>query len=162
MPGKSSGSLKRKSPGNKGKKNSRNSAIARPFAGVVTRQATDIAGGYQVVLETADGHWYGRGLELPHVFADGDTPDACVAATQQAMAVAVAYLLEQGQSPPAAARSARRTQQVNVRLTSEEKAIIEASARNKGFSGLSDYLRNAALEATGKPTPARRKRRRAS
>jgi predicted RNase H-like HicB family nuclease len=101
-------------------------------------------------------------LELPHVFADGDTADACVTATREAMAAAVAYLLEQGQSPPPAARSARRTQQVNVRLTAEEKSMIEATARNKGFSGLSDYLRAAALEATKKRAPARGKGRRAS
>lgn len=117
---------------------------------------------YQVVLEASDDHWYGRGLELPHVFANGTTPDACVAATQQAMTAAVAYLLEQGQSPPPPARSTRRTQQVNVRLTIEEKTIIEASARNKGFSGLSDYLRSAALEATGRRASSKRNSRRAS
>ena len=50
-----------------------------------------------------------------------------------------------GASP---ARMGRRTQQVNVRLTAAEKAALEIIARRKGFQGLSDYLRAAALEAT--------------
>jgi hypothetical protein len=36
-----------------------------------------------------------------------------------------------------------------VRLTSEEKAILESTARRKGFEGLSDFLRAAAMEAGG-------------
>ncbi len=161
MSDKSSGSSK-KSPKRKATVRDQGAAIARPFAAAVAKQAAGVAAHYQVVLEESDGRWYGRGLELPHVFADGATPDACVTATQQAMAAAVAYLLEQGQAPPPPARAARRTEQVNVRLTAEEKSIIEVAARSKGFSGLSDYLRAAALEATKKRAPARGRSRRAS
>ncbi len=142
-------------------KSSRSGLSSAPFAPAIAKKAMDVAASYQLIVEETDGHWYGRGLELPHVFADGSTPDSCVRATRQALAAAVAYLLESGQSPPAAARAARRTQQVNVRLTAEEKAAIEASARSKGFSGLSDYLRAAALEAT-KQVPVKRRGRRAS
>jgi predicted RNase H-like HicB family nuclease len=117
---------------------------------VIAREAAALAAQYQVILETEDGHWYGRGLEMPHVFGDGATPDKCVAATREALAAAVAYLLEQEQPPPAPARTGRRTQQVNVRLTAEEKAVIESTARRKGYSGLSDYLRATALESTGR------------
>lgn len=41
----------------------------------------------------------------------------------------------------------KRTQQVNVRLTPEEKVILEGTARRKGFEGLSDFIRAAALES---------------
>ena len=148
MCAKSNGSSKRKPKGNKTPE--RASGIARSFDAATAREAAAIAARYQVILEAEDGHWYGRGLELPHVFGDGATPDKCVAATREALTAAVAYLLEQGQKPPAPARTGRRTQQVNVRLTAEEKAIIEGTARRKGFSGLSDYLRAAALESTGR------------
>ena len=124
--------------------------VARPFAADVARQAAAMAMRYQVILETDEGHWYGRGLELPHVFGDGATPGKCVRATREALQAAVAYLLEQGQKPPAPARTGQRTQQVNVRLTAEEKAMIESTARRKGFSGLSDYIRAAALESTSR------------
>jgi len=62
------------------------------------------------------------------------------------LTVAVAYLLEEGQRPPTPATDGRRTMQVNIRLTAEEKALLEVTAQRKGFSGLSDYVRAAAIE----------------
>lgn len=85
---------------------------------------------------------------MPQVFGDCKTPEACVANTREALEGAVAYLLEQGRRPPASATTGQRTNQVNVRLTAEEKALLEASAKRKGFSGLSDFARAAAIEAT--------------
>ncbi|HTQ39157.1 MAG TPA: hypothetical protein VMJ32_09010 [Pirellulales bacterium] len=120
--------------------------LRRPFRTDVLKQAAALAEQYQIILENDAGHWYGRGLELPHVFGDGASPQACIKSTRQALAAAVAYFLEQGRNPPSAARSGKRTQQVNVRLTAEEKAMLEGIARGKGFQGLSDYLRAAALE----------------
>ena len=70
MPGKSKTSAK---------------AIDRPFPAELLRQAKKIADGYQVILHCEEGHWYGRGLELPHVFGDGQTVAACVADTRQAL-----------------------------------------------------------------------------
>jgi len=102
---------------------------------------------YQIIVECEDGHWYGRGLELPHVYGDGPTAAACIDNTREALASAVAYVLEQGQAPPSPAKHGKRTTQVNVRLTAEEKAILEGTARRKGFEGLSDFLRAAAMEA---------------
>jgi uncharacterized protein (DUF1778 family) len=54
--------------------------------------------------------------------------------------------LENGQRPSTPAREGARTAQVNVRLTSEEKTLFEAAAKRKGFSGLSDFVRAAAME----------------
>ena len=102
---------------------------------------------YQIIVECEAGEWYGRGLELPHVYGDGPTPAACIDNTRQALAAAVACILEQGQVPPTPAKHGKRTTQVNVRLTAEEKAILESTARRKGFEGLSDFLRAAAMEA---------------
>lgn len=76
---------------------------------------------------------------------DGKTPDECVKRTQEAMAVAVAVLLERGQTPPLPVSEARRSEQINVRLTQEEKLLMEHSARARGFRGISDYLRSLAL-----------------
>jgi uncharacterized protein (DUF1778 family) len=39
-----------------------------------------------------------------------------------------------------------RTAQVNVRLTAEEKALLESTAKRKCYSGLSDFIRAAAIE----------------
>jgi predicted RNase H-like HicB family nuclease len=122
--------------------------LRRPFEKTVARRAARLAGQYQIVLAFEDGEWFGHGLELPNVFGDGRTPDACVASTRQALALAVATMLEAGQRPPAPARSQVRTEQVNVRLTAEEKAVLESTARDRGFRGLSDFLRAGALAFT--------------
>jgi predicted RNase H-like HicB family nuclease len=128
-------------------KRANNKRLDRPFAADTLKAARSIVGDYQIILECEDGHWYGRGLELPHVYGDGETSAACIAATREALTAAAAYLLEQGQAPPSPAKQGKRTTQVNVRLTAEEKAILEGTARRKGFEGLSDFLRAAALEA---------------
>jgi predicted RNase H-like HicB family nuclease len=131
----------------KAKSRGASGGLARPFAAKLREQAAALANEYQIILTSEDGQWYGRGLELPHVFGDGSTPEKCIANTRQALTAAVAYLLEQVQSPPLPAKQGKRTTQVNVRLTAEEKAILEGTARRKGFEGLSDFLRAAALES---------------
>jgi len=80
---------------------------------------------------------------MPTVFADGQTPDACVRAVREALTVAVATMLENGKRPPTSAN--RRSVQVNIRLTPDEKLALEEAASRMGFKGLSDFIRHAAL-----------------
>jgi uncharacterized protein (DUF1778 family) len=68
--------------------------------------------------------------------------------TRESLAGAVALLLERGEKPPAPARIGQRTKQVNIRLTDEEFALLKIAARNKGFCGISDFMRAAVLEST--------------
>jgi len=46
---------------------------------------------------------------------------------------AVATMLETGETPPAA--GVKRTEQINIRLTSEEKLILEEESERQGFEG---------------------------
>lgn len=121
--------------------------IDRPFAASILVDARRLAEQYQVILQCEDGRWYGRGLELSRVYGDGATPEECIEQTREALAVTVAALLEQGQSPPKPAREGKRAQQVNVRLTAEERVLLETAARQRGYTGLSDFIRSTALEA---------------
>jgi predicted RNase H-like HicB family nuclease len=120
--------------------------IDRPFDPPIFRRARRIAEKYQVILQFEDGEWYGRGLELPNAFGDGKTPDACVKMTREAFAAVVATMIEDGHKPPLPASDALRDQQVNVRLTTEEKARLEESSQQAGFRGVSDYVRFRALD----------------
>jgi len=122
-------------------------AVDRPFSAEILGKAKQLAAQYQVILTCEEGHWYGRGLEMPHVFGDGKTAGQCVENVREALTGAVAYLLEEGQHAPAPARVGRRNTQVNVRLTAEEKALLEATAQRRGFNGLSDFIRAAVLES---------------
>ena len=126
-------------------KKSSKKAVDRPFDAVILRKARHIADAYQIILHFENGEYYGRGLEMPQVMNDGKTPDECVANTREILTTAVAYLLETGEVPPSPASENKRSEQVNIRVTAEEKLLLEEAARNKGFRGVSDFVRNASL-----------------
>jgi predicted RNase H-like HicB family nuclease len=120
---------------------------AEPFRPSILQKARDIAHGYKLTIEKSERLGYiGSSVEIPTVFADGDTPDKCYEATQEALSVAVATMLEAGQTPPQPAAFMKRTTQVNVRLTHEEKALIAAAAAKAGFKGLADFIRTTVLD----------------
>ena len=81
------------------------------------------------------------------MFGDGKTVNECVKDTRETLCGAVALMLEQGQRPPSPSRAGTRTAQVNVRLTAEEKALLEGTAKQRGYSGLSDFIRPVAIES---------------
>ena len=119
--------------------------LTAPFDPAILASAKRLAHAYDLILRYEDGEWYGHALEYPEAMGDGKTVQACVRATRQGLTVAVATMLEAGQSPPSPAREGQRSAQVNVRLTPEEKAILESRAKAKGFRGLSDFIRSAVL-----------------
>lgn len=131
--------------------------LDRPFAPGIWRRATRIARRYQVVMWSEGGEYYGRGLELPGVMADGETPDACMEQTREALAAAVATLLEDDEVPPPPAMT-RRDDRVSVALSGDEKELLEATARQQGFRDASHYLRAIALARSG-PVNAGRENR---
>jgi len=109
-------------------------------------RAKKIAADYEIVMWFEDEEWYGRGLELPHTYGDGKTPAACIASVRQGLIATVATMLEDGDRPPAPARTGGRTEQVNIRLTAGEKALLENRSRAGGFRGISDYVRASVLD----------------
>lgn len=127
------------------KSKSSSKAIDRPIGRAVRKQAAEIASRYQIILQFEDGEYFGRGLELPYVMSDGKTPDDCVRATREAMAVAIATMLELGEDPPPSALMDKRTEQINVRLTPKEKLLLEEMARRRGFRGISEFVRSTSL-----------------
>ncbi len=110
------------------------------------RKAGKIVADYRIILERNERLGFiGSSVELPTVFVDAKTPEQCYRATQEALMVAVATMIECGQRPPQPASAGRRTEQVNVRLTAEEKLLFANAAMNLGFKGISDFIRNTAL-----------------
>jgi predicted RNase H-like HicB family nuclease len=117
------------------------------FDPAIGKAATKTASENHIILSREDGEWYGRGLELPNVFGDGTTADECVESTREALSATVAFLLESGKTPPAPAQQGLRTQQVNVRLTAEEKVLLESPAHSRAFTGLSDFIQAVVIDA---------------
>jgi predicted RNase H-like HicB family nuclease len=155
MPAKSNRSSK--------KKRTREAPLDRAFDPAIERRARQIAQRYRLVLEPdPEVGFIGRGLEMPTVFADAPTAEECVQATREALTAAVATMLEMGLRPPVPAATGVRQTQINVRLTGEEKLILEDSARRAGFRGVSDFVRAAALNYMGRQNSPRRKAARPS
>jgi predicted RNase H-like HicB family nuclease len=87
--------------------------IDRPFDRENLRAARELASQYQVVVWSEDGEYYGRGVELPGVMADGKTPAECLEATREALTYAVAAVRETGQTPPLAWEGQRNARHQN-------------------------------------------------
>jgi predicted RNase H-like HicB family nuclease len=131
-----------------GKSQKSRKAVDRPFERGVLERAAKIAAAYQIIIQFEDGEYFGRGLEMAAVMSDGKTPDDCVRATREALTIAVATLLEAGQVPPSPASEHKRSEQINIRVTPEEKLMLEEAARSKGFRGIGDYVRSTTLGHT--------------
>ncbi len=121
----------------------------RPFDAAILRQARDVAASYRLTFDSEpDVGFIGSSVEMPGVFADGKTIEACARETLEALTTAVATMLEMGERVPAPASEGKREQQVNIRLTADERLRIEESARQAGFRSVSDYMRYAALRGS--------------
>jgi len=115
--------------------------IDRPFAPEILKRARKIAAQYQIVVSFEDGEYYGRGVELPGTADDGKTPAECIENTREALVTTVAFLLESGETPPAPASEGKRDQQLNVRISSTEKLLLETKAKQSGAVGISEFIR---------------------
>ena len=123
-------------------------ALDRPFDPAILKRAEEIAARYQIVIEAdPEVGYFGHVREMPGVMGDGRTPTACVKMTREGAVVAVAYTLECGEEPPAAAADDERTEQINLRVTSGEKYRMQEAARQQGFRGISDFVRTTTLNA---------------
>jgi len=131
---------------NSSKSGAKSKALNKPFKESIVRKAKKIVANYRIILERNERLGFiGSSVEIPTVFVDAKTPEKCYKATQDALMVAVATMIECGQRPPQPASMGLRTEQVNVRLTAEEKLLFTNAAMNLGFKGISDFIRSTAL-----------------
>lgn len=131
---------------NSSKSGAKSKALSKPFKESIVRKAKKIVADYRIILERNERLGFiGNSVEIPTVFVDAKTPEKCYKAVQEALMVAVATMIECGQRPPQPASMGLRTEQVNVRLTAEEKLLFANAAMNLGFKGISDFIRSTAL-----------------
>ena len=129
-------------------KKTRANALNKPFEKSILDKAKKIAETYSMMLHPDPRLGFvGTSIELPMVFADAKTTGQCCKNTREAIIVAVATMLECGQTPPSPASEKKRNLQMNIRLTAEEKVKLTRTSRNLGFKGVSDFVRYAALKA---------------
>ncbi len=116
-----------------------------PFDKSILAAAKRIVDAYDIVMRREEGEWVGHALEYPEALGVGKTVQRCMEETRKSLLAGVASMLEDGEAPPAPARQNVRSEQVNLRLTPEEKAVLESRSRTKGFRGIADYVRALAL-----------------
>jgi predicted RNase H-like HicB family nuclease len=136
------------------KSSEKRSAARRRFAADVLRQARHVVDRYAFVVRLEsdeDGH-AARPVELPSVVGFGETAEEAVREAKALALTTVAYLLEQGQPVPPPGAESMRTEQVNFRVSVEEKIRMEAAAQRQGMS-LVEFVRSSALAVD--PLPGR-------
>lgn len=116
-----------------------------PFDKAVVAAAQRLVDAYDIVMRREEGEWVGHALEYPEAIGVGKTVQQCMEETRTSLLAGVAAMLEEGATPPIPARQNVRSEQVNLRLTPEEKAVLESRSRTKGFRGIADYVRTVAL-----------------
>lgn len=122
--------------------------LSRPFEPKLLVRAKELAAQYRVVIQSEpDVGYFGFTVELPLVMGEGKTVEACVADVLEAAAEAIATTLEHGGTPPVPAREGKRDQQINIRLSADEKLRLEELARRDGYRTVSDFIRATALGA---------------
>ena len=132
---------------NSSKSGAKSKNLKKAFKESILRKAKKIVADYRIMLERSERLGFiGSSVEMPTVFADAKTPEDCYKATEEALMVAVATMIECGQRPPQPASAGLRTEQVNVRLTAKEKLLFANAAMSLGFKGVSDFIRNSALD----------------
>ncbi len=101
---------------------------------------------YQLVIKPAkddSGSYVGFAMELRNVIGHGATHKECQENTLNAIVDAVVQIQENDGIPPQPAAE-RRVFQVNVRLTSNERTVLEQAAIANKIT-LSEYIRNVVL-----------------
>ncbi len=129
------------------KSRGKSAKLDRPFDSTLLDRARQIAEQYRIILRQEDGEYYGQTLELPGAMNDGKSAAECIENTIDIATTTIATMLERGEIPPLPASDERRDEQVNVRLSKIERLTFEEAARSRGFRGLSDFLRNAAMSS---------------
>ncbi|MBY0307506.1 MAG: type II toxin-antitoxin system HicB family antitoxin [Phycisphaerales bacterium] len=122
-------------------------AVDRPFDPALLRRAHALVDDYSFVCgRDPDGGFLCQWLEFPGVLGVGDSPQAAIKLARELLHTTIACELERGTTLPAPAAEGRRTEQVNIRLSSLEKLRLETNASKGGFRSVSDYIRAAALD----------------
>ena len=130
--------------------------LREAFPADLWEKAERLSRSYRVFIDPdPDGGFLGSSEDFQRVFAEGNTPQACFDATQTLIAVSIATMLANDQRIPEPIGNGKRDRQINFRVSGEEKARMEAARKRRGFEGMGDFVRTAALgvadEILGRP-----------
>lgn len=112
----------------------------------VRKRATNLVQQYSIVMTTSvDNLYHVRFAEFAEISVSGTDIETCIVNLRDAGVTHVLQLLRDDKNVPRPLQNLTRREQVNVRLTSEEKVVIASAARKRG-KRISDYMRARALD----------------
>jgi predicted RNase H-like HicB family nuclease len=110
------------------------------------KRAADIALQYRLVITPhGSSRFVGNAVELPGIVVEASTIAECGSTLQEALLATVARMLHEERVPPLPSQNSTRTEQVNIRMTSQERLLLDDAARRHGHRGISDFLRSLGL-----------------
>lgn len=117
---------------------------------LLQRRADEIVTRYELVLSESRGQgWIGYSKELPGVVVHAATPDECSRAARTAQRDSVVALLRNNLPVPEPGGEPR-VLQMNLRITPSDRAAFQRAAEKTGSRSVSEFVREAALEAARK------------
>lgn len=131
-------------PGGSAENENERPSLSSQVSDAILRRAKEMSARYRLTLEqTGTGEYQARLAELPGLRIYGVSASEAEQRGRDALVVAIATMLEVGAAPPPPL--AERRAQVNVRLSQEDRAFLESISRERGFSSLSEFVREAAM-----------------
>lgn len=122
--------------------------MARKVKGLTDAQVAkgrEIAEQYEFIIGREEGEYVAHSVEMWPNVGSGKTVDAAIAECKENVAMCAAAMIADGEEPPRPASEGLRTAQINIRVSSREKALMETKAKAGGFNGVADYVRAVAL-----------------
>ena len=101
--------------------------------------------GRVTLFDVVSEEWVSTCIEIPNAIGAGDSAKEAEKELTENLAVHFAYLDEIGRAWPEPT-SSPRSEQLNIRLTVQEKAEFEAAAKRLGLSSVADLIRMIVLE----------------
>ncbi|MDX2148216.1 MAG: DUF1778 domain-containing protein [Planctomycetota bacterium] len=111
-------------------------------------RAKELVSQYNFEFKLRGDTFIGFTRELPGVTGLGKSFEQCRDATMEAQVATVAALLRKGLAVPEAGEN--KSEQLNLRLTREDKDVLQLAAGKGGYRSVSEFVRKAALEAAKK------------
>ncbi len=128
------------------KRTAKGPAPVRASDPAVIDRARRMAAKYRLVLEPdASGGFKAHAIEMPRASGAGRTADKCVDNTRAAIVSAVVKMLVKGDAPPLPAGETRRVEQINIRVSPEDRILLEEAARQQGCRSVADYVRRVSI-----------------
>lgn len=111
----------------------------------LVQRARDIVQNYSMFISPHSKKGFrGRSVEFPEILVHAPDRASCLKKLEQVLTQVVLTVLKDGGTVPRPS-DGRMTEQLNFKLTFDQKLLVENLASQRGFSGLSEFIRDLVI-----------------